>query len=222
MWARARIWLGTTGLFLGVVCAEYGAWADGPVPPDDGPLAGEAHPQLTENEYRLVAEQSQTRAAGRTARRAARLSALQAQLSRAKTEGNTALEVRLSAVVGRLEAAAPKLSEEERWSRAHGRKMTMRSLWARFGTKLHDPAVVAEFDTHAWRVARLLRSRQVADTMADDPRRTSLRIEVEQLMVAETERHRSALGQLLGASSRAADGATSPAVATSPVVESTR
>lgn len=205
-------------MLVGVVCPEYGARAEsGATPPSDTPPVGEAHPQLTENEYRLVAEQGQKRAAERIARKAARLSALQARLSEAKTAGDTRLEGRLTTVIARLEAAAPKLSEDERWSRAHGRKMTMRSLWKSFGTKLHDPAVAAEFDTNAWRVARLERVRKVAEGVADESRRASLLAEVGQLLATESERHRDALGRLLGApSSHAAGKETSPAVATSP------
>jgi hypothetical protein len=192
--ARARIWLGVLGLFLGMVSAEYGALAQ---PENAGGL--EAHPQLTENEYRLVAEQSQKRAAERTQRKAARLTALQTKLSQAKAVGNAFLELQLSRVMARLEAGSPVLSEDERWARAHGRKMTMRSLWKSFGVRLQDPAVVAEFDANAWRVARLERLRQVAESITEEPRRERLRVEVQSLLAAESERHRSTLNRLLGA-----------------------
>jgi hypothetical protein len=222
--ARARIWLGVLGLFLGMVSAEYGALAQ---PENAG--GSEAHPQLTENEYRLVAEQSQKRAAERTQRKAARLTALQTRLSQAKADGNALTELQLLRVIARLDAATPQLPEDERWARVHGRKMTMRGLWKNFGTKLHDPAVAAEFDTHAWRVARLERLLQVAASVTDEPsreplhsKRETLRVEVQALLVAESERHRHALNRLLGAAAsyplpaqQASTGAaTSPAMPT--------
>lgn len=181
-------------MFLGMVSAEYGALAQ---PANAG--ASEAHPQLTENEYRLVAEQSQQRAAERAQRKTARSTALQTKLSHARAEGNALLEMQLSRVIARLDAGTAALSEDERWARAHGRKMTMRSLWASFGTKLHDPAVAAEFDTNAWRVARLERLAEVARSVVDERRREVLLLEVQTLLAVESERHSSALKRLLGA-----------------------
>lgn len=179
-----------TCLFLGVVSTEYGV-AQPASPMDE-------HPRLTENEYRLVAEQSQKSAADRQRRKALRVKALNIAIEHAQVAGDLALRARLAAVLERLEAPVRPVPPEERWSRAHGRKMTMRGLWNSFGAKLHDPAVVAEFDAHAWRVARLERARRVADALPDADRQRVVREEVTALLAAEGERHQRELERLLG------------------------
>lgn len=199
---RARICLAGLGL------SAVWAWV-GQVPSAEAQGGGrepEAHPLLTENEYRLVAEQSQKSAALRSERKAARLTQLTARLARVRAEANTGPETtglvkQLSGVVARLEAGSAPLSEDESWSRNHGRRMMLRGLWSRYGKQLYQPAVVAEFDAHAWRVARLERAHRVVQLEEDVARRERLTADVDALVAAESERHRTALERLIQSTS---------------------
>lgn len=206
-----RICVGGLGLSVVLVALGYVA----PVEAQNGGEP-EAHPMLTENEYRIVAEQGQKSAAARAERKRARLAQLTARREAARAAGDSALEAQLGAVAARLEAGSPPLDEQERWARKHGRRMTLRGLWTNYGKQLHQPAVMAEFDAHAWRAARLERAHRVAESVEDAARRQQIVTEVEALVAAESERHRAALKRLLQpAGAPASAGSAAPGAASS-------
>jgi hypothetical protein len=161
-------------------------------------LALNAHPQLTEREYQLVAEQNRKQAQLRSQKRQVRLAQVREKLERARQQADAAHVAELEGVLARLEQNPALRSEDERWSAAHGRRMTMKAWWAKYGPRLHAPEVVGEFDRHAWREARLQRMLVVAEQLPDPAQRERLQGEVRLTISAESERNHAALTRWLG------------------------
>lgn len=176
------------------------------------------HPQLTEREYRLVAEQNKKRAEERRQTRHARLADLRQKLASATERGASADVAMLEGVLARLERSPLPRDEEARWSEAHARKMMLHGWSSKFGTRLQAPEVNAEFERHAWRMARLQRALDVTAYVTDVERRSRITAKVRALEATESERHRAVLTQLLGEW----NGATTSLVAPSEQATETR
>lgn len=156
------------------------------------------HPQLTEREYRLVAEQNRKRAEQRRQTRQTRLAELQRKLASATERGALVDVAMLEGVLARLERGPLPRDEAARWSEAHARKMTLHGWSSKFGTRLQTPEVHAEFERHAWRMARLQRALDVTAYMTEVERKSRVIAKIRALEAAESERHRAVLTQLLG------------------------
>ncbi len=183
MWAS--LFLGVSYVYSSALASDVGAALD-------------EHPQLTEHEYRLVAEQNRKQAQLRSQKRQVRLTQVREKLESARQRADAAEIAELEGVFARLEQNPAPRSEDERWSAAHGRKMMMKSWWAKYGTRLHAADVVAEFDRHAWRAARLQRLLLVAEQLPDQARRERLQAEIRYTISVESERNHAALTRWLG------------------------
>ncbi len=182
-----RFWVRSAWLLLLIVGRD--AWAtEGPdVEPELGP---QPHPQLTPLGYQLSAQKEHALALRRQAVKAQRLNELGTRLNDARAKQNAELAQELEAIVARVDAGAPAAPQlANAWGSEHVAHMRALDQWTKYGAQLDQPQVVAEFDKHALRIAKLRRVREVIQATAASTERDALLSQVETTVELEGARH---------------------------------
>lgn len=148
------------------------------------------HPKLTPLGYQLSAQKEQELAARRQRVKAQRLRDLAARLDEARARGDSASTQLLEAVVARVEAGPPHVaSRANAWASEHVAHLRAADQWRKYGPQLDKPEVVRAFDTHALRMAKLLRMRQLTLDTPESTERDALLSQIETTIELEGTRH---------------------------------
>lgn len=177
-------------------------------PPGGGFVKGPPHTMMPPGHGNMTPEQMKEMAAKRQERMAERSKELREKALKARASGDVKQAEQLDRAADRLEGKGPrgagmlkKPTPGPAWEKQKkARKMAqLRPLWKKYGERLKEQPVRAEFKKHAQRVARLQRMRELAETQADEKKRTDLLQRIDELLSKEKVRHQRAMQDALEA-----------------------